>query len=49
MQNFVHDSWIIRRLPALTTGAGFTATWLRSHGYAQTSDPCEVPELVQSI
>lgn len=23
----------------MTTGAGFTATRLRSHGYAQTSDP----------
>lgn len=39
IQNFVHDPWIIRQLPAMAAAAGFAGTRLRSHGYAQITEP----------
>jgi ubiquinone/menaquinone biosynthesis C-methylase UbiE len=39
IEDFVSDPWIIRRLPAMVSAAGFTGTRLRSHGYAQITDP----------
>jgi SAM-dependent methyltransferase len=39
IQHFVHDRWIIRRLPATVCAAGFTNARLRSHGYAQAASP----------
>jgi ubiquinone/menaquinone biosynthesis C-methylase UbiE len=35
-ENFVHDSWIIRRLPQLIQAAGFEVMPMRSHGYVET-------------
>jgi SAM-dependent methyltransferase len=43
---FIHDVWLIRRLPALLTAAGFEVTETRSHGYLQTSDPAYMLTLV---
>jgi ubiquinone/menaquinone biosynthesis C-methylase UbiE len=46
MQNFLNDPWIVRRLPGMIAAAGFTRTRLRSHGYAQTSDPAYLLSIV---
>jgi SAM-dependent methyltransferase len=32
---FIHDSWIVRRLPQLLAAAGFDTRPLRSHGYVE--------------
>ena len=34
-ENFVHDSWLVRRLPQLISAAGFEVTSMRSHGYIE--------------
>lgn len=39
MSTLVHDRWLVRRLPALLSNAGFTILRFRSHGYAQISQP----------
>ncbi len=44
--NFVNDPWIIRRLPAMIAAAGFSGTRLRSHGYAQTTDPAYLLSII---
>jgi SAM-dependent methyltransferase len=36
---FLHDPWLVRRLPALLRSAGFTLVGCRSHGYVQTEHP----------
>ncbi len=36
---FVHDRWLVRRLPAVAKSAGFSVTRFDSHGYLQTSEP----------
>ncbi|MCT7350884.1 methyltransferase domain-containing protein [Streptomyces sp. 15-116A] len=36
---YITDPWLVRRLPALLDGAGFTHGRLRSHGFAQIEDP----------
>jgi SAM-dependent methyltransferase len=36
---FIHDPWLVRRLPALVREAGFEDAELRSHGYVQVDDP----------
>jgi arsenite methyltransferase len=36
---FIHDPWVVRRLPAMLRSAGFEEVRLRSHGYAQVDDP----------
>jgi hypothetical protein len=46
IQNFVHDRWIIRRLPAMVCAAGFTNARLRSHGYAQTASPAYLASII---
>jgi ubiquinone/menaquinone biosynthesis C-methylase UbiE len=46
MQNFLNDPWIVRRLPGMIATAGFTGTRLRSHGYAQTTDPAYLLSIV---
>lgn len=33
--NSVHDRWLVRRLPALATSAGFTVDTFRSHGFVE--------------
>lgn len=34
---FVHDPWLIRRLPKLVRSVGFEIERVRSHGYVETS------------
>jgi ubiquinone/menaquinone biosynthesis C-methylase UbiE len=36
---FIHDIWLVRRLPALLRSTGFELVSARSHGYLQTSEP----------
>jgi SAM-dependent methyltransferase len=36
---YIHDPWLIRRLPALVRAAGFVPRRLRSHGVIQVDDP----------
>jgi ubiquinone/menaquinone biosynthesis C-methylase UbiE len=36
---FVHDPWIVRRLPALVRAAGGELGRVRSHGYVEAPDP----------
>jgi hypothetical protein len=36
---FIHDPWLVRRLPAMVRAAGFDGVALRSHGYAQIDEP----------
>jgi ubiquinone/menaquinone biosynthesis C-methylase UbiE len=36
---FLHDSWLVRRLPALVRSAGFELIGSRSYGYLQTDQP----------
>jgi ubiquinone/menaquinone biosynthesis C-methylase UbiE len=36
---FIHDPWLVRRLPDLLRSAGFELESSRSYGYLQTSDP----------
>jgi ubiquinone/menaquinone biosynthesis C-methylase UbiE len=38
LQAFVHDPWIVRRLPALVRSAGFRDGALESHGYVETGE-----------
>lgn len=37
VEGFVHDKWLVRRLPALTQAAGLRLGTLRSYGYVDTS------------
>lgn len=34
-ENFIHDSWIVRRLPQLLQASGFEVSPTRSHGYIE--------------
>lgn len=36
--HFVHDPWIVRRLPQLLRARGFEVLPMRSHGYVETAD-----------
>jgi ubiquinone/menaquinone biosynthesis C-methylase UbiE len=38
-ENFVHDPWLVRRLPGLVRAAGFRVESLRSHGYVESGAP----------
>jgi ubiquinone/menaquinone biosynthesis C-methylase UbiE len=38
-ENFVHDPWFVRRLPALVRAAGLQIESTRSHGYVESSTP----------
>jgi SAM-dependent methyltransferase len=38
-EQFVHDAWIVRRLPALVRAAGLRIEAVRSHGYVETVAP----------
>jgi hypothetical protein len=39
LRNLVHAPYIMRRLPALVTAAGFRAPSVEPHGYVQTTSP----------
>ncbi len=36
--NFVHDQWLVRRLPRLIRSAGFEVLTMRSHGYVEAQE-----------
>ncbi len=36
---FVHDPWMVRRLPGLLQSAGFTLGAIQSHGYVEALEP----------
>jgi hypothetical protein len=38
-EHFVHDPWLVRRLPALVHAAGVDLESVRSHGYVEASRP----------
>lgn len=38
-EHFVHDPWLVRRLPALVLAAGVDLERVRSYGYVETSKP----------
>jgi SAM-dependent methyltransferase len=38
-EHFVHDAWLVRRLPLLLRTAGVDLHWARSHGYVETPTP----------
>jgi SAM-dependent methyltransferase len=37
--HFVHDPWLVRRLPALLRAGGFEIQHVRSHGYVEAIEP----------
>jgi arsenite methyltransferase len=39
LRNLVHAPYIMRRLPALVTAAGFSLQSVEPHGYVQTTSP----------
>ncbi len=47
VDNFVTDSWIIRRLSALVRAAGFDPGPFRSHGFVETLEPALAPVWVR--
>jgi ubiquinone/menaquinone biosynthesis C-methylase UbiE len=38
-EQFVHDPWLVRRLPALVKSAGLQIERVRSYGYVEASEP----------
>jgi SAM-dependent methyltransferase len=38
-ERFVHDPWLVRRLPALVRAAGVHIVCVRNYGYVETSKP----------
>jgi SAM-dependent methyltransferase len=36
---FIHDAWLVRRLPTLLASVGFDGVRSRSHGYLQLTEP----------
>jgi ubiquinone/menaquinone biosynthesis C-methylase UbiE len=44
--HFVHDPWIIRRLPRLVPAAGFEVMPMRSHGYVESPEGAYMLTLV---
>ncbi len=38
-EHFVHDPWLVRRLPALVRAAGVEVERVRSHGYVEAAAP----------
>ena len=42
----VHDPWLVRRLPGLLEGAGFTLVRMRSYGYVETGDARYTPTII---
>lgn len=37
--SFIHDLWLVRRLPRLASAAGFGIVRFDSHGYVETTEP----------
>jgi len=38
-ESFINDIWLMRKLPALATSAGFRVVSFESHGYIESSEP----------
>jgi hypothetical protein len=38
-KHFIHDPWLVRRLPRLVQAAGLRIERLRSHGYIEAMEP----------
>ena len=38
-ESFINDIWLMRKLPALATSAGFRVVRFESHGYIESSEP----------
>jgi ubiquinone/menaquinone biosynthesis C-methylase UbiE len=47
VHGWVHNLWIVRRLPALVRSAGFEVISFRSHGYLQSADPTYMMTLIE--
>jgi SAM-dependent methyltransferase len=43
---FLHDQWLVRRLPTLLRAAGFELLRFRSHGYLQAEQPDYILTLI---
>lgn len=37
-ENFVHDRWLVRRLPGMIAAQGFVTSPMRSHGYVEAGE-----------
>jgi ubiquinone/menaquinone biosynthesis C-methylase UbiE len=46
LRNLVHEPYIMRRLPALITAAGFSMQVVEPHGYVQTTSPAYLLSLL---
>ena len=46
LRNLVHAPYIMRRLPALVTAAGFSLQGVEPHGYVQTTSPAYLLSLL---
>jgi ubiquinone/menaquinone biosynthesis C-methylase UbiE len=44
--NFVHNPWLVRRLPKTLGSVGFRVLGIRSHGYTQTTEPTYMLTLI---
>ena len=38
-ESFIHDIWLMRKLPSLVSGAGFRTVRFDSHGYIEAAEP----------
>lgn len=47
VHGWVHNPWIVRRLPSLVRSAGFEVVSFRSHGYLQSADPTYMMTLIE--
>jgi ubiquinone/menaquinone biosynthesis C-methylase UbiE len=47
IHGWVHNLWVVRRLPAIVRSAGFEVTSFRSHGYLQSSSPTYMMTLIE--
>ncbi len=46
MANFIHDIWLMRRLPKIVSEIGFSLSQFQSFGYLENSDPTYMLTLV---
>jgi ubiquinone/menaquinone biosynthesis C-methylase UbiE len=46
VENFVHDPWLVRRVAALASAAGFTVSSLQGYGIVETAEPSLTPTWV---
>lgn len=46
LEGFIHDPWLVRRLPGLVRSCGFSQPKFRSHGYVQIQEPSYMLSIV---